>query len=116
MIFVWFFDIGALSEVNLIQEASWAIILSDLKTDASRRPGLLWIVLAGLGHTDRDPSGAMPPIPLYSGDEICKSFSNESAHVFTTGCGELPRALLASAIFMVGTVSGHTLWRGSGPA
>jgi hypothetical protein len=59
----------------------------------------------GLTRDDRDPSGAMPPKLLYSGDKYFAAFFIGSARLFTTGCGELPGALLASAEPTVETVS-----------
>jgi len=89
--------IEAPSCVDLIPGASRAIVLSDVGTGAASRPGELTSILAGWEKDDRDPAGAMRP------EEGCfgrKSFSLEfifgAAQLFTVGCGELFRALLAN--------------------
>jgi hypothetical protein len=88
--------IVALSCVNLIPEASWAVVLSDVGTGAARRPGELPLFLKGSAVDDRDPSGAMRPGLVCTG---CKSFSLYfvfgAAELFTEGCGELLGLLLA---------------------
>ena len=89
--------IVAPSCVNLIQGASWAFVLSDVGTGAARRAGELGLTFARWDGRDRDPSGAMRPARL------ClrrKSFSLRfipgPAQLFTVGCAELRRALLAA--------------------
>src|ERR1051325_10780391 len=87
--------IVAPSCVNLIQGASWAVVLSDVGTGAARRTGKLGSILVGWVTKDRAPSGAMRPEAFCL---IRKSFSPPfifgAAQLFTAGCGELFRALL----------------------
>jgi len=82
--------------VDLIPGASWAVVFSDVGTDAAGRAGLLRLLLVGLTTNDRDPPRAMRPwqtclerktFPLH--------FTFGAAELFTEGCGELSEALLA---------------------
>jgi len=82
--------------VDLIQGASWALVLSDVGTDAAGRTGELRAILKGSGTDDREPPRAMRP------GQAClerKSFSLDfifrAAELFTFGCGALARTLLA---------------------
>src|SRR5881394_3421921 len=94
--------IVAPSCVNLIPEASRAVVLSDVGTGAARRTGKLGSILAGWVTNDRDPSGAMRPAGLCLGR---KSFSPPfilgAAQLFTAGCGEFFGDLLASGSITV---------------
>ena len=82
--------------VDLIQGASWALVLSDVGTDAARRTGELRAILEGFDTDDREPPRAMRPW------QAClerKTFSLDfifrAAELFTFGCGALDRVLLA---------------------
>ena len=82
--------------VDLIQGASWALVLSDVGTYAAGRTGKLCWILMGSAAKDREPPRAMRP-----GQECPRreSFSLDfifgAAELFTFGCGALDRALLA---------------------
>jgi len=86
----------ALAGVKLIQEASRAVVLSDVGTGAAGRAGELGLVFVRSTGLDRAPSGAMRP---EAGCLVRKSFSPgfmlAAAELFTEGCGENLRALLA---------------------
>src|SRR5512139_188852 len=91
------FCIVAPSCVDLIPGASWAVVLSDVGTDAAGRAGILPLILVGLATVDRDPPGAMRPW------QAClerKTFSLDivvrTAQLFTVGSGELLETLLAA--------------------
>ena len=82
--------------VDLIPEASQAVVLSDVWTGAAGRAGKLRSILVGWVTNDRDPPGAMRP------RQEClerKTFSLHfifgAAELFTEDCGELLGALLA---------------------
>src|SRR5262249_31152061 len=82
--------------VDLIPEASQAIVLSDVETDAAGRAGELLLILAGLETNDRDPPRAMRP------GQTCLERKNfpldfifRAAELFTFGFGALLRTLLA---------------------
>jgi hypothetical protein len=82
--------------VDLIQGASWALVLSDVGTDAAGRTGELCAILEGSDTDDREPPRAMRPW------QAClerKTFSLDfifrAAELFTFGCGALIRTLLA---------------------
>jgi len=89
MRFLWVACIVALSCVDLIPEASQAIVLSDIGTAAAERAGKLCAAFVRRNTDDRDPFRAMRPLPLYSGRKFFVA-----AELFTVGCGELSRALL----------------------
>jgi hypothetical protein len=80
-----------LSGVLLIHGASQAVVLSDIGTAAAEGAGKLFAVFARPPETDRDPLRAMRPVLTLSGRK-----SLVAAELFTVGCGELPRALLAA--------------------
>jgi hypothetical protein len=83
---------AALSGVDLIQGASWAIVLSDILTAAFAWAGKLWQVILGPMDTDRDPGEAVRPPSTLAGRKFFVA-----AQLFTVGCGELVlRALLAA--------------------
>jgi len=89
----------ARSNVNLIQGASRAIVLSDFGTDAARGTGALGLTFARCGLQDRDPAGAMRPARSCLGREsFSLFFILVAAQLFTAGlfCGELLAAPLAS--------------------
>ena len=71
--------------------ASWAGVLSDIGTAATGRAGKLCEAFVRRGADDRDPSGAMRPELFLAGRKFFVA-----AELFTAGCGELPRALLAA--------------------
>ena len=83
--------------VDLIPGASWAIVLSDVRTGAAGRAGKLAMLFVRLGARDRDPSGAMRPEEAFLGRKTFSlQFIFASAKLFTAGCGELcAGALLA---------------------
>jgi len=96
MILPFFLGIVTLSQVNLIPGASWAMVLSDFRTGAAPRAGMLSVTFARWYKPDRAPCGAMPPECLYSAGKTCSlEFFIGAAQLFTAGCGELFRALLA---------------------
>jgi len=81
--------------VDLIPEASQAVVLSDVWTGAAGRAGKLSSILVGWLTDDRDPPGAMRP------RQVClerKTFSSGfifgAAELFTEACGELLCVLL----------------------
>jgi hypothetical protein len=82
---------AALSKVILIPGASQALVLSDIVTAAAEGAGKLCEVFVRPGANDRDPLRAMRPATFLPGR---KSFV--AAELFTVGCGELPRDLLAA--------------------
>lgn len=82
--------------VDLIQGASWALVLSDVGTDAAGRTGELCEILEGWNADDREPPRAMRP------GQAClerKTFSLDfifrAAELFTFGSGALVWTLLA---------------------
>jgi hypothetical protein len=88
--------IVAPSCVNLIPEASRAIVLSDVETDAAGRAGELLLILVGSKTEDRDPPRAMRPWQqCLERKTFSLTFIFGAAKLFTEGCGELLRALLA---------------------
>ena len=82
---------AALSIVILILGASQAIVLSDILTGAAEGAGKLREVFVRLDTDDRDPLRAMRPSSNLSGRKIFVA-----AKLFTAGCGEFRRALLAA--------------------
>jgi hypothetical protein len=96
MRFAFLLGIVAPSCVDLIQGASQAVVLSDVETGAAGRAGELTLILLGWSKQDRDPPGAMRPWPVCLERKMLSSlFSFTVAELFTKGCGELFRALLA---------------------
>jgi len=84
------------SGVDLIPGASQAIVLSDVKTDAAGRAGKLLLILVGWNAEDRDPPRAMRPWrECLERKTFSLNFIFRAAELFTAGCGELFRALLA---------------------
>ena len=84
------------SGVELILGASWAVVLSDVGTDAAGRAGKLREILVGCSMEDRDPLGAMRPwLVCLERKSFSLTFVMGAAELFTEGCGELPGALLA---------------------
>ena len=82
--------------VDLIQGASWALVLSDVGTDAAGRTGKLCEILKGFEADDREPPRAMRPGQECRGREsFSPDFIFGAAELFTFGCGALGRALLA---------------------
>ena len=82
--------------VDLIPEASRAIVLSDVETDAAGRAGKLLLILVGSETEDRDPPGAMRPWQdCLERKTFSLTFIVGAAELFTEGCGELVGALLA---------------------
>src|SRR6266516_6958600 len=75
--------IVARSNVNLIQGASRAIVLSDFGTDAARGTGALGLTFARCGLQDRDPAGAMRPARSCLGRESFHSFSFWPPHSYS---------------------------------
>jgi hypothetical protein len=82
---------AALSGVILIHGASQAIVLSDIRTATFEGAGKLREVFVRPGANDRDALKAMRP-------ELSLSSSKffVAAELFTVGCGESLRALLAA--------------------
>jgi hypothetical protein len=80
-----------LSVVILILGASQAIVLSDIMTAAAEEAGKLGEAFVRREANDRDPLRAMRPVP----NLVDRKFF-VAAELFTVGCGELPRALLAA--------------------
>jgi hypothetical protein len=75
----------------LIHGASQAIVLSDIVTAAAEGAGKLFGVFVRQAEMDRDPLRAMrPAFTLLDRKNLV------AAELFTVGCGELPRALLAA--------------------
>jgi hypothetical protein len=75
----------------LIHGASQAVVLSDIGTATAEGAGKLSEVFERQAKMDRDPLRAMRPVSTLHGRN---SFG--AAELFTVGCGELPRALLAA--------------------
>lgn len=75
----------------LIHGASQAVVLSDIVTAATEGAGKLSVVFVRLAKKDRDPLTAMRPASTLPGRKFIVA-----AELFTVGCGELPRALLAA--------------------
>lgn len=86
----------AFGRVKLIQEASQAVVLSDVGPGAAGRAGELALIFMRPTALDRAPSGAMRP---EAGCLVRKCFSRgfmlAAAELFTKGCGEVTWALLA---------------------
>jgi len=94
-----------LSPVILIQGASQAVVLSDIRTAATEGAGKLSAVFARQDADDRDPFSAMRPTTTILGRKIFGA-----AELFTGGCGELPGALLAAGGIPLETVSDAELF------
>ena len=75
----------------LIHGASQAVVLSDIRTAAAEGAGKLSEVFVRPAEMDRDPLRAMRPASILLGRKLFVA-----AELFTVGCGELPRALLAT--------------------
>jgi hypothetical protein len=75
----------------LIHGASQAVVLSDIGTATAEGAGKLSEVFERLAEMDRDPLRAMRPVSTLPGRKFFVA-----AELFTVGCGELPRALLAA--------------------
>ena len=82
---------AALSGVILIHGASQAIVLSDIRTAATEGAGKLREVFVRRNANDRDPLRAMRPELSLSSRKFFVA-----AELFTVGCGEGLRALLAA--------------------
>src|ERR1044072_9324786 len=84
--------IVARSSVTLIQEACWAIVLSDFGTGGARGAGVLGAIFERCGNDDRDPSGAMRPAGVCLGRKsFSLAFILPAAQLFTPCCaGGLP--------------------------
>jgi len=96
MRFAFRFGIVAPPSVDLIPGASQAVVLSDVGADAAGRAGELTLILVGWSKQDRDPPGAMRPGRVCLERKSCsRLFILGAAELFTEGCGELRRALLA---------------------
>ena len=82
--------------VDLIPEASQAIVLSDVEKGAAGQPGKLTLILAGCGVTDRELPRAMRPWQAcLERKSLPPDLCFGAAKLFTEGCGELLGALLA---------------------
>jgi hypothetical protein len=82
--------------VDLIPGASRAFVLSDVGTDAAGRAGELRLILVGWEQRDRDPPRAMRPWPeCLERKTFSLPFIFGAAKLFTAGCAELFRDLLA---------------------
>jgi hypothetical protein len=75
----------------LIHGASQAVVLSDIVTAAAEGAGKLSGVFVRQAEMDRDPLRAMRPGTTLPGRKFVVA-----AELFTVGCAELPRALLAA--------------------
>jgi hypothetical protein len=82
---------AAPSVVILILGASQAVVLSDIVTAAAEGAGKLCEVFVRPDANDRDPLRAMRPACSLPGRKFFVA-----AELFTVGCGDLPRALLAA--------------------
>src|SRR6476619_315537 len=76
---------GGPSLVDLIQESSWDVVLSDLWTAAREPAGDLLQTLEGLGKENRAGLGALRTRPLLAKGKFFTSSAALSAKLFTAG-------------------------------
>ena len=71
--------------VELIQESSWDVVLSDLWTGAREPAGILFLALEGLQGDDRAGLGALRPKPLWIEAKLFTTSEPSAAKLFTSG-------------------------------
>ena len=74
--------------VELIQESSWDVVLSDLWTGAREPAGFLFRILGGCAGEDRAGSGALRPEPFCFEGKFFTTTAAVAAKLFTAGAND----------------------------